>query len=865
MNINEDKAHNGDMEHVIMKKYTIRFLIVSFIVMIVLFVGVLSFFALHMRRHSEDAINEVGSIYMSGMNERISDHFDTTISLRIAQVETIIKHAPPEHIIDGSESLETLVNEGKMRDFDSLAFCDENGELEMLFGDKASLEDPPPFLKSLNNGDKKVAVARKSNGDKMVLLGIPAEYPMSDGTLSTALVASVPAEYINEILSLEDEDSLTYSHIIRKDGSYVIRNSDAFRENYFNRIYETFSELNGKNAEQYVDELKAAMEKDEDYSTILLIGNERRHLYCTHLPYSEWYLVTVMPYGILDETVNELGSHISKFLMVSIAMILLVLIVIFTMYFKMTQKQIKQLELMRHEAISANKAKSEFLSNMSHDIRTPMNAIVGMTAIATANIDNKQQVQNSLKKIALSGRHLLGLINDILDMSKIESGKMTLSIEMVSLREIVDNIVTIVQPQIKAKKQNFDVFIHDIENENVYCDSVRLNQVLLNLLSNAVKFTPDEGTITLSMFEKPSPKGDNFVRIHIYVKDSGIGMTKEFKEKIFESFVREDNKRVHKTEGSGLGMAITKYIVDAMDGEISVESEVGKGTQFHVVLDMEQAEISEADMVLPEWNMLVVDDDEQLCRSTVATLTSIGVKADWTLDGESAIEKVKERHGKSNEYHIILLDWKLPGIDGIETAKKLREQMGDNIPILLISAYDWAEIEDEARDAGISGFISKPLFKSTLYLGLREYMGMDTPENEENTNEFDFSGKRVLVAEDNELNWEIASELLSSQLGLEMELAENGQICVDKFNNSPVGYYDAILMDIRMPVMTGYEATKAIRKLDREDNDILIVAMTADAFSEDVKRCLDCGMNAHVAKPIDVKEIGRILKKHLNK
>ena len=546
-------------------------------------------------------------------------------------------------------------------------------------------------------------------------------------------------------------------------------------------------------------------------------------------------------------------------------MILLVLFIIFAMYFRMTQKQIRELEDTRREAVRANKAKSEFLSNMSHDIRTPMNAIIGMTAIAVANIDNKPQVQSCLKKISISGQHLLGLINDVLDMSKIESGKMTLSVEVVSLRETVENIVSIIQPQVKAKSQKFDVFIYDIENENVYCDSVRLNQVLLNLLSNAVKYTPEGGSISMSLREEKSPKGDNFVRMNICIKDSGIGMTPEFKEKIFDSFTREDIKRVRKTEGSGLGMSITKYIVDAMGGEISVESEQGVGSEFRVVLDMERADVFEKEMVLPNWNMLVVDDDEQLRCSAVAALNSIGVSADCAPDGETAVEMLKKRRGKPNDYKIILLDWKLPGMDGIETAREIHKQFGNDIPILLISAYDWSDIEDEARAAGIDGFISKPLFKSTLYLGLRKYVGEEYTDNGHTDEEIRFDGLRVLVAEDNTLNWEIASELLTSQLGVEAELAENGQVCVDKFKNSPVGYYDAILMDIRMPVMNGYEATEAIRASGREDSGVLIVAMTADVFSEDIDKCMKCGMDAHVAKPIDINAIGRLLHSHLGK
>ena len=427
------------------------------------------------------------------------------------------------------------------------------------------------------------------------------------------------------------------------------------------------------------------------------------------------------------------------------------------------------------------------------------------------------------------------------------------------------------QPQVRAKRQQFDVFIHDIEIENVYCDGVRLNQILLNLLSNAVKFTPEEGTIHVSMYQELLPERDTHVRIHLEVKDTGIGMSPEFREQIFESFSREDSARVHRTEGSGLGMAITKYIVDTMNGTIRVESEKGKGSTFFVTLDLEKALVEEVDMVLPSWKMLVVDDDKQLCESTVDALKDIGVQADWTFDGETAVRLVDEHYKRGDDYQIILLDWKLPGMDGIDTAKELRRNLGEDIPILLISAYDWSDIEDKARDAGINGFISKPLFRSTLYYGLKQYMGdmekaADTPMPEEGGDpreaKEDFTGRKVIVAEDNDLNWEIAEALLSD-LGMELDWAENGQICVEMFEKSEPGYYDAVLMDIRMPVMTGYEAAKALRALEREDADIPIIAMTADAFSEDIQRCLDCGMNAHIAKPIDIKEVARQLRKFM--
>ena len=611
-------------------------------------------------------------------------------------------------------------------------------------------------------------------------------------------------------------------------------------------------------------EMQAAIEDGTNYASMIKIYGERRQLYCSKLPRSDWYLVTVMPYGTLDYTVEELGNRSLSVCVGSCALILVVLLFVFLKYFKMNRMQMQELEEARQMAEKASRSKGEFLSNMSHDIRTPMNAIVGMTAIAIANIQDTKKVQDCLKKITLSSKHLLGLINDVLDMSKIESGKMTLNIELVSLREAMDSIISIIQPQIKAKQQKFNVFIYNISSENVRCDSVRLNQILLNLLSNAIKFTPEGGSIEVSLHEEESPKGDDFVRILVRVKDDGIGMSEEFQAHIFDSFSREDTKRVQKTEGTGLGMAITKYIVDAMNGDIQVESSQGKGTEFYVTLDFERAEEREETMILPDITMLVVDDDQQLCESTVASLNSIGIEAEWTLDGETAIQMVKQHHKIHEDYHVILLDWKLPGMDGIKTARELRRQLGQDVPILLISAYDCSEIEEEARAAGINGFLSKPLFKSTLYYGLKPYTETSDDTSMPKQPELDFSGKRILLAEDNELNWEIASELLQ-ELGMELEWAENGQICVDMFARSEVGFYDAVLMDIRMPIMNGYEATEQIRSMDRPDASLPIIAMTADAFSEDIQKCMEHGMNAHIAKPIDTKEVSRILERYFSK
>lgn len=850
-----------------MRNKTMKFLTVSLITVIIVCIVLFTALGFFMNKKSDETLNEMGTIYMSGLNERISKHFETILDMQISDLQSVISELSDEIMDNYKEKSDTISFICETHPFDYLALYDYKEHFHMLYGEQIELVDPEPFKNSISSGNEKIAAGKTETGEPIIIVGVPASYSISDDVDSLALVAGFPSSYIEQILSLDDESAIVYSHVIRRDGSFVIRGGEAFRDNYFDRITAIYNEFGASGSEQVIENLRKAMENHEEFSYILDMGTERRHVYCSSLPNSEWYLVTVMPYGIMDKTVSNFSVLWITMAVLSCTFILGMLLVIFVKYYKITGQQIEDLNNARKAAESATKAKSEFLSNMSHDIRTPMNAIVGMTAIATSNIDNREQVINCLRKITLSSKHLLGLINDILDMSKIESGKLSLNMEQISLREIMESIVNIVQPQVKSKKQEFDVFIKDIEAEEVYCDSVRFNQVLLNLLGNAIKFTPDGGKIELTLNEEKSPLGDDYVRVHIIVKDTGIGMSEEFMQIVFESFAREDSKRVHKTEGTGLGMAITKYIVDAMHGTIEVSSEQGKGTTFHVIVDLEKAEEREEDMILPSWNMLVVDDDEMLCESAVNSLKSIGVDAEWTLDGETAVKMVAERHNADNDYNVILLDWRLPGIDGIETAREIRKHT--DIPILLISAYDWNEIEDEAREAGISGFIAKPLFKSTLYYGLKRVAADGDEETSENseadTNEDipALSGKRILLSEDNELNWEIANELLSSQ-GLILDHAENGLVCVEKFEQSPVGYYDAVLMDLRMPVMNGYEAADAIRAMHRNDADLPIIAMTADAFSEDKQKCLDHGMNAHVPKPIDIREVLRLLKKYID-
>ncbi len=798
---------------------------------------------------------------MMAMAKQTQQKFDAVVDLQIMEMKGILERHPPETETYGKEMLEQLALSAQVRNYTYLGLFTAEGESETIYGEAVEYQDESTFKTVLNDSNLRVFSGINKQGERQLCMLINAAYPMQGNKHSVAMVAALPMEYLERILALDEKDNLMYSFIIRKNGTYVVRSKE---DNYFEHISEMFSKNEGKTAEEYADELQQAINSNTDYSTIVRAADgEYQSLLCTHLPDSEWYLISLMPFGTLDTIMENLDTGRQNTIMIVGLIILAGLLLIFLLYYRMSQQQMCELDRARREATKANKAKSEFLSSMSHDIRTPMNGIVGMTAIAMANIDDLARVKDCLGKITLSSRHLLGLINDVLDMSKIESGKLSLNLNQVSLREAMENIVNIVQPQVKARQQQFDIFIRDICSEDVYCDSIRLNQVLINLLSNAIKFTPERGMIHVSLTQEASPLGENYVRCHFEVKDNGIGMTKEFQEKIFDTFTREEKAQVDKIEGTGLGMAITKAIVDVMNGSIELESAPGEGSRFHITLDFEKAVVKEEDMHLPPWRMLVVDNNEDLCLSAVSALKELGINAHWATDGESAVEMAEKQNKEGNDYEVVLLDWKMPDMDGLHTARKMRHLFGDKVRILIISAYDWTDIEEEAKEVGIYGFISKPLFKSNLFLGLSKYL-LNSPDTkpEKLVEGKDFEGKHILLAEDNDLNWEIAQEILS-EAGFTLERAENGKICVEKFEESRPGTYDLILMDIRMPVMNGYDAAKAIRALNRPDQNLPILAMTADAFSDDIQHCLECGMNEHIAKPIDISRLTQILKKYL--
>ncbi len=530
--------------------------------------------------------------------------------------------------------------------------------------------------------------------------------------------------------------------------------------------------------------------------------------------------------------------------------------------------QIRQaLQNASEAAEAANRAKSDFLARMSHDIRTPMNAIMGMTAVAAMHLDDPERLTDCLSKITISSRHLLALINDVLDMSKIESGKVTLSEEPFSMPDMVESIVTIIRPQVNAKRQNLRVHISHVEHENVLGDTLRLRQIFVNILGNAVKFTPDGGTITFSIRELSS-QIHGMACYEFICEDTGVGMDEEFIKTIFDPFTRSRQSVQEKIEGTGLGMSITRNIVQMMDGDIQVASRPGEGSTFTVRLHLRLREqLSEGVEDLKDLRVLVADDDADSCASTCEILHSIGMQAQWVLSGDEAIRRTTAAHEAGEDYAALILDWKMPGRDGVETAREIRRLIGDELPIIILTAYDWSEVEALARDAGIQAFIEKPLFRSRLVYALKSVLVQDSGKPKLAPAELakdSHEGKRVLLVEDNELNREIAQELLSF-IGVQVETAADGREALQRVEQSAPGSIDLIFMDIQMPVMDGYEAARAIRSLDRPDAwRIPIIAMTANAFADDIQRAHEAGMNDHVAKPVEVNKLQEALDKWLH-
>ena len=629
-------------------------------------------------------------------------------------------------------------------------------------------------------------------------------------------------------------------------GAYVFHHS-SFRSTSFFNFYRSYNTVLSSELDALIEEVST------NSGTMTMKKNKKGDLLFvsySQVPNQEkWTIVTIIPLEDINKA--PVDWLVISIIGIGLAILLIIDLLIFFLLNRNLQEATKSAE-------SANRAKTEFLSTMSHDIRTPMNAIVGLTTIASREPNNPNLTQDALKKISLASNHLLTLINDILDISKVESGKLTINPIPFSIVDSFENLVNISQPMVRSKNIDFSFRTHDFVHEWLYADKLRLNQIFTNLLSNALKYTEESGKVSVDIKELPSEK-EGCVKLVYRVEDNGIGMSPEYLAKMYQPFTRATDSRVNTIQGTGLGLTITKRMVDLMGGTIECESEVGKGTTFTVTIDLPIGEEPDEEMILPPMKILVVDDDEILLKTAEDTLKSLGAETFIANNGKQALQMIKDN--KKDQFKVVILDWKMPDMNGLEVADKIKE-IGGDIPIILISAYDWSEIEKEAKNSGIDGFIFKPLFRSKIYQKIVDLLNHGESKADVVEEEALFTDTNILVVEDNDINYEIISTLLGMH-GILCERAENGKVALEEVGRDEP--YDLIFMDIQMPVMNGLEATRAIRKLDFDyAKNVPIIAMTADAFSENITECLQAGMNAHIAKPIDINlvlaEIRKIKK-----
>ena len=686
----------------------------------------------------------------------------------------------------------------------------------------------------------------------------------------THVVMVTDMRSLDQFLMLKDYGTESATYIVHATGGHVYR-QDATNDlsNMYN-VVATLEQCEFKYGSS-IEKMKKDLASDASGSAYAVIKDTPCYVVYERLSINDWYAIMIVP----ADLVGGNTTSFMRYIMIFMALFALGVMAIILSYLIINQRRRREQDeqikaALKRTAVtmkkaaeaekSANEAKTRFLSSMSHDIRTPMNAIIGLTMLAGKHTDDPVYVKDCLRKITVSGDYLLTLVNDILDISKVESGKFTLNPAVFSLAEVASNLVNIIRPQLTAKEQEFDVHIHKIQYEHLVGDELRINQIFLNLLTNAVKYTPEGGKIVVDLREEPVT--EQTVRLIFSVEDNGIGMSEEFQKDMYSTFSRAVDSRTNEIQGTGLGLVICKQMVDLMEGTIQCKSTENVGTTFTVTLELQKAEESEDALTLPDLQLLLVDDDEIFLESAGQTLTEMGAEVDLAKDGFSAVEMMRKKHQAGEEYSMIIVDWKMPGLDGMDTVREIRALVGNQIPVLLVSAYDWSQIEQEVLGSGVDGFLSKPFFRSTVHHEIMHYLKEEnTAQHKQLTSDKDLAGTRLLIAEDIELNFEIISDMLALH-DIETVQAENGQICVDTINAAPEGSFDMILMDVQMPVLNGLEATQAIRRSEREwVRTIPIIAMTADAFAEDVQACLAAGMDSHLAKPVDLRKLIQELRR----
>ncbi len=840
---------------------SVFWVVLGLVVLIVVLMISSFWFLTTAQKTTENSVYDVSEVYLQELTKQKINQFQINLENQVRQLRIAIATLDAEDT-SSKEKLQNCIKEtNKVSEFDFFALLDNEG---IIYTESDVINDSSqyPFI---NRDLKKSKVSlEKVDENNMIMVMVPLEDTSFEERKIIGAVAGVNAGTFSEKVFTQYDFGRIFCEVIMADGSFVIKTNH-------NHLKEKFNLFSGLGKEAVfgdgfsIGKVKSDIDSGKSGVASYYLKDILHYTYYAPIEGTDWYMKTTIHYDLVSSKIDAVRQTMTRNSLVQLALVVLMLLAVFGIYLSVRRKNDK-LNYQRIQAEESNRAKSTFLSNMSHDIRTPMNAIIGFTNLAIQSKESMERVQGYLAKILASSNHLLTLINDVLEMSRIESGKIYLEETECNLSEILHDLNTIIIGQIEGKQQELLMDAVDVMNEDVYCDKLRLNQILLNLLSNAIKFTPSGGKISVQFKQKEeAPEG--YGAYELRVKDSGIGMTQEFADKVFTPFERERTSTVSGIQGTGLGMSITKSIVDLMDGRIEVNTAPEQGTEFIIHVNFRLQETQREYTPIAELTgvkALVVDDDFDACDAATRMLLKLGMQSEWTLSGKEAVLRTKQSVSLNDAFGVYIIDWRLPDLGGVEVARQIRAIVGDSAPILIMTAYDWSNIEDEARAAGVNAFCSKPIFMSDLQATLSKAIGQQVmiPEaSEEPVDTVDFTGKRVLLVEDNELNREIANEILS-QAGFEIEAAEDGSIAVEMVEQSAPGYYDLILMDVQMPIMNGYEATRAIRSMeDKELASTVIIAMTANAFEEDKKAALEAGMNDHIAKPIDIEVLFEVLGK----
>ena len=765
---------------------------------------------------------------------------------------------------------------------EQILFLKDNGQAMTIQGELHNLDVESSTLLKLRQEERiaqSIAWHVDMKKENYYLIALPCETYEVDGERFSAIGMLYNRSGLDDLIKVNDYDGQAILFSVDENGIVIYTNQE---DEKFERNYALLKHMQSekKITDSQYKSLKKKLESGENGMEQIEVNGVSCYFGFCQLESTKNEIVGIVPVSVLNESLieyQELAVQMIVFTIILFMLLSLALMLFISKAASATQKaqyeeetrRIKEeamvaLEIEKERADHANHAKSQFLSNMSHDIRTPMNAIVGFTSLAITHIDDKERLQNYLRKICTSSEHLLSLINDVLDMSRIESGKMKIIEAECSISVMTHDLRSILVSSINAKRLDFFIDTIDVEHEDVICDKSRVNQVLINITSNAIKYTQPGGTIAVKIKEKPNaPEG--FADFEFSVKDNGIGMSEEFVKTIFEPFTREHSSTVSQIEGTGLGMAITKNIVDMMGGSISVQSVPGEGSEFTVKLRFRTTKNKKVITVIPKlkgFRALVADDNMDSCSSVTKMLRTIGMRPEWTTSGKEAVFRSEMAIDENDPFRVYIIDWLMPDMNGVEVVRRIREKIEEDVPIIILTAYDWSDIEKEAREAGVTAFCSKPLFLSELY-DILHCAGDECDEvSGENSNE-EFVGKRILVVDDVKNNREITAAILKER-GIEVEMGENGKEAIEMVAGSEPGYYDLILMDVMMPVMDGYDATEIIRNLEnRKLASIPIIAMTANAFEEDRKNAFNAGMDDYLSKPVQNEKLFDMLRKYL--